>query len=63
MIEVQTGLAIYLYGFALPDSVAPPILGVDDEHLISTHQCAGLTAIISFVALADFTGDIGENNV
>lgn len=63
MIEVQTGLAIYLYGFALPDSVAPPILGVDDEHLISTHQCAGLKAIISSVALADFTGDIGENNV
>ena len=63
MIEALTGLAIYLYGFTLPDSVALPILGVDDEHLISTHQYAGLTAIISSVALADFTGEIGEDNV
>ena len=63
MTEAPSELAIYLYGFTLPDSVAPPILGVDDEHLISTHQCAGLTAIVSSVALTDFTSEIGENNV
>ncbi len=61
--EVQPELAIYLYGFTLPDSVAPSILGVDDEHLISAHQYAGLNALISSVVLGDFTGEVGENNV
>jgi hypothetical protein len=62
-MEVQTPLATYLYGFTLPDSVAPTILGVDDLHPISIYQCAGLNAVISLVALADFTGDIGEDNL
>ncbi|MDP1774573.1 MAG: GvpL/GvpF family gas vesicle protein [Methylobacter sp.] len=61
--EVQTTQAIYVYGFTLPDSVAPPILGVDNQHPISVHQCAGLNAVISSVLLSDFTGEIGENNV
>jgi len=63
IVEVQTALAIYLYGFTLPGSVAPPILGVDDQHALSIHQCAGLNAVISSVVLGDFTGEIGENNV
>ena len=45
MTEAPSALAIYLYGFTLPDSVAAPISGVDDEHLISTHQCAGLVGL------------------
>lgn len=61
--EVQTTQAIYLYGFTLPDLVAPPIFGVDNQHPISTHQCAGLNAVISSVLLSDFTGEIGEANV
>lgn len=63
IVEVQTALAIYLYGFTLPGSVAPPILGVDDQHALSIQQCAGLNAVISSVVLGDFTGEIGENNV
>jgi hypothetical protein len=63
MIEAQSALAIYLYGFTLPDSVAPPILGVDDEHPLSDHPCAGLNAVISSVALGDYTGEVGESNV
>lgn len=61
--ELQTTQAIYLYGFTLPNSVAPPIFGVDNQHPISAHQCAGLNAAISSVLLSDFTGEIGENNV
>ncbi len=61
--QAQPVLAIYLYGFTLPDSVAPSILGVDDEHFISVHQYAGLNAVISSVVLGDFTGEVGENNV
>ena len=61
--EAQTTQAIYLYGFTLPNSVAPPILGVDNQHPIGTHQCAGLNAVISSVPLSDFTGEIGETNV
>jgi len=61
--EVQTTQAIYLYGFTLPCSVAPPVFGVDDYHPLSVHQCAGLNAVISSVLLSDFTGEIGENNV
>jgi len=63
IVEVQAALAIYLYGFTLPDSVAPPILGVDDQHALSIHQCADLNAVISSVVLGDFTGEIGESNV
>lgn len=63
IIEVLPTQAIYLYGFTLPDSVAPPILGVDNQHPINAHQCAGLNAVISPVLLSDFTGEIGENNV
>ncbi len=61
--EVQTTQAIYLYGFTLPDSIAPPILGVDNQHPVSVHHCGGLNAVISSVLLSDFTGEIGENNV
>jgi len=61
--QAQPVLAIYLYGFTLPDSVAPSILGVDDEHFISVHQYPGLNAVISSVVLGDFTGEVGENNV
>lgn len=61
--EAQTTQAIYLYGFTLPNSVAPPILGVDNQHPIGTHQCVGLNAVISSVLLSDFTGEIGETNV
>ena len=73
MTKTQTALAIYLYGFTQipPTSTLtkegkgelPEILGVDDEHLISTHQCAGLKAVISSVALADYTGEAGESNL
>lgn len=61
--EAQTVLAIYLYGFTLPDAVAPVMLGVDDEHAISTYSYMGLNAIISSVTLADFTGEAGEDNL
>ncbi|WJV54113.1 GvpL/GvpF family gas vesicle protein [Pectobacteriaceae bacterium CE90] len=61
--EVQTEQAIYLYGLTLPDLAAPPILGVDNQHPINIHQCAGLNAVISPVALSDFTGEKGEDNV
>jgi len=73
MTKTQTALAIYLYGFTQipPTSTLtkegkgelPEILGVDDEHLISIHQCAGLNAVISSVALADYTGEAGESNL
>jgi hypothetical protein len=72
-LEAETALAIYLYGFTqippnplLSEGVRgdlPPILGVDDEHPLRLHQCAGLNAVISSVALGDYTGAAGENNV
>lgn len=61
--DAQPELAIYLYGFTSPDLVVPSILGVDDEHLISAHQYAGLNAVFSSVVLGDYTGDVGEKNV
>lgn len=63
LIETHSATAIYLYGFTLPDINAPEVLGVDDTHPISMHSNAGLTAIISTVALADFTGEVGEENL
>ena len=59
----DTTLAIYLYGFTLPEVNAPEIFGVDDNHAVSTHHCADLNAIFSSVALTDFTGEAGENNL
>lgn len=71
--EAQPELAVYLYGFTKnPPSLPlvnggagdlPSILSVDDQHPLSVHQYAGLTAIISSVVLGDYTGDVGENNV
>ncbi|MDD5271147.1 MAG: GvpL/GvpF family gas vesicle protein [Methylovulum sp.] len=58
-----TTLAIYLYGFTLPGAAAPQVLGVDDEHPLSLYTHAGLDALVSSVALGDFTGEVGENNV
>jgi hypothetical protein len=60
---MQAALAIYLYGFTLPGSTSPPILGVDDQHPLKVHQCGGLNALISSVALGDFTGEAGETNL
>lgn len=62
-LDLQTGHAIYLYGFSLPGSVAPAVLGVDNHHPTLIHQWAGLNAAISSVALFDFTGENGENNL
>ncbi|MBS1205209.1 MAG: hypothetical protein H6R25_2108 [Proteobacteria bacterium] len=61
--DVRTEQAIYLYGLTFPDLVAPPIVGVDDQHPINIHRCADLNAVISSVPLFDFTGEKGENNV
>jgi len=70
IVEAETALAIYLYGFTQSPPLSnegvvdlPPILGVDDQHPVRLHQCAGLNAVISSVALGDYTGEIGENNV
>ena len=62
-VETQTVLAIYLYGFTLPELIPPTVLGIDNEHSISVHCCANLNAIISTTALADFTGELGETNL
>lgn len=62
-IETQTVHAIYLYGFTLPEVKPLAVLGVDDTHSVSLHSHADLTAIISSVLLADFTGEVGENNL
>jgi hypothetical protein len=63
IVEMQAALAIYLYGFTLPGSAAPSILGVDDQHPLKVHQCGGLNALISSVELGDFTGEVGETNL
>lgn len=63
LAETQTALAIYLYGFGSPELIAPAMLGVDDTHPISVHACAGVNALISSVAIADFTGESGEQNL
>ena len=62
-IEKKNELAIYLYCFTLPTSSSLAILGVDDEHIISNYSCGGINAVISLVALADFTGETGEINL
>ncbi len=56
-------LAIYLYGFTSSEVDVSAALGVDDVHALSLYHCAGLYAIFSSVALADFTGEIGEENL
>ncbi|MFZ2725977.1 MAG: GvpL/GvpF family gas vesicle protein [Methylococcaceae bacterium] len=70
LFETQSKTAIYLYGFThyangftqgLPK--LPVINGIDDSHAITSHTYADLTAIISAVALADFTGEVGEENL
>ena len=70
IVEAETALAIYLYGFTQSSSLSdegviglPALLGVDDLHPVRLHECAGLKAVISSVALGDYTGEIGENNV
>ena len=59
----DTTLAIYLYGFALADVSLSEMLGVDDSHPVISHHYAGINAILSTVALADFTGQRGEDNL
>lgn len=63
LINNQNATAVYLYGFTLPGAVLPMVLGVDDIHPLASHTSSGLTAIISTVALADFTGEVGEENL
>jgi hypothetical protein len=63
MAMTETVLAIYLYGFTLSEVIEPKVLGVDNSHAVSTHRYADLNAIISPVALADFTGEVGEDNL
>ena len=59
----ESPIALYAYGFTLPGTLAPSVLGVDDEHVLSHYTCSGLNAIISSVALNDFTGATGEINL
>lgn len=61
--KAESPLAIYLYGFTFPGTVVPSVLGVDDEHILTDYNSSGLNAIISSVALVDFTGEAGENNL
>jgi hypothetical protein len=61
--ELEAVQSIYLYGFTLPGSVVPSMLGIDDRHPVRLYANAGLNAVISSVALSDFTGETGENNL
>lgn len=61
--ETNDALALYLYGFTLPNASVPPLLGVDDSHPVHVHQLDGVNAVLSAVALADFVGEQGERNV
>ncbi len=61
--KVESPLALYLYGFTFPGTVVPSVLGVDDEHILTDYASSGLNAIISSVALLDFTGEAGEINL
>ncbi len=63
LFEDQSKTAMYLYGFTQNLPELPVLNGIDDSHAISSYSNAGLTAIISEVALADFTGEVGEENL
>ena len=62
-VKAESPFALYLYGFTFPGTVVPSVLGVDDEHILTDYNSSGLNAIISSVALVDFTGEAGENNL
>ena len=65
--STQNAHAIYVYGFiAMPlghPQHAMPLLGVDAQYPICVHSHAGLNVLVSWVELADFTGEVGENNL
>jgi hypothetical protein len=55
--------AVYVYCFSLPDIPVPVGPGVDESRPIQVHTLGGLSAVVGWVALDDFTGEIGEANL
>lgn len=59
----RPGEAVYLYCFTLPGLPVPQGPGVDETRPVSVHHFGGLAAVVSPVALQDFTGEAGERNL
>jgi Gas vesicle synthesis protein GvpL/GvpF len=60
--------ALYLYGFIntpffLNSESPQQLFGVDPQYPVYIHHCANLQAIVSWVALTDFTGEKGEHHL
>ena len=58
------GEAVYLYCFSQPGISVPQVItGVDEGRAIQALNLGGLSAVVSWVALVDFTGETGEANL
>jgi len=55
--------ALYLYCFTQPGLAAPTSPGVDEARPVKIHVCGGLAAVVSRVAVQDFTGELGESHL
>ena len=61
--QPEGSLAAYVYCFSLA-GISPPVgPGVDENRPTQVHTVGGLSAVVSWVALEDFTGAIGEDNL
>jgi len=61
--QPAAGEAVYVYCFSLPEILTPQGSGVDESGPIQVHIVGGLSAVVSWVALDDFTGEGGEANL
>lgn len=61
--QSAAGEAVYVYCFSLPGIPVPTVSGVDENRPIWVHAVGGLSAVAGWVALEDFTGEIGEANL
>ena len=61
--QASAGKAVYVYCFSLPEISAPIGPGVDESRPIQVHTLGGLSAVVGWVALDDFTGESGEANL
>jgi len=61
--QPEGSVATYVYCFSLAGISPPEGPGVDENRPTQVHAVGGLSAVVSWVALEDFTGATGEANL
>ena len=61
--QTRDGEAVYVYCFSLPGLTTPLGPGVNEDRPLQVVNVSGLSAVVGWVALDDFTGETGEDHL